>query len=195
MPDMQPPRTDDLDPSQPPDSWLVLKAQEGDVPAFEALVGRWQDRLWRHAWRLLGDEEQAWDALQEGWIAIARGLARLHDADAFPAWAYRIVTNKCRDLIRRESRRRHTIQSYLEDLEVTGAARADPPEPGQGETLEAALAALPGPDRAILALRYQEDLDLEDIAHILGVPAGTVKSRLHRARQRLRHTLEEQEHE
>jgi len=195
MPDMQHPRPDDINPPQPPDSWFVLKAQEGDVPAFEALVERWQDRLWRHAWRLLGNAEQAWGALQDGWIAIARGLAHLHDADAFPAWAYRIVTNKCRDLIRRESRRRNAMQSYLEDLELTAAADPPTPEPGQGETLEAALAALSGPDRAILALRYQENLDLEDIANILGVPAGTVKSRLHRARQRLRHTLEEQEHE
>ena len=79
------------------DELLVLRCQEGDTEAFELLVGRWQGRLWRHAWRLTGDENAAWDALQEAWIGISRGLVRLADAVAFPAWAYRIVSNKCRD--------------------------------------------------------------------------------------------------
>jgi RNA polymerase sigma-70 factor, ECF subfamily len=88
------------------DELLVLRCQEGDAEAFEALVGRWQRRLWRYAWRLTGDESAAWDALQEAWIGISRGIGRLADAAAFPAWAYRIVSNKCRDSIRRDLRRR-----------------------------------------------------------------------------------------
>ena len=67
---------------------LVLRCQEGDVAAFEQLVERWQERLWRHAWRLTGDENAAWDALQEAWIGISRGLRRLAEPAAFPGWAY-----------------------------------------------------------------------------------------------------------
>ena len=56
------------------DQLLVLRCQEGDIAAFEQLVNRWQERLWRHAWRLTGDESAAWDALQEAWIGMSRGL-------------------------------------------------------------------------------------------------------------------------
>ena len=80
------------------DELLVLRCQEGDAEAFELLVGRWQRQLWRHAWRLTGDEGTAWDVVQETWIGISRGIARLADASAFPAWAYQIVSNKCRRL-------------------------------------------------------------------------------------------------
>jgi len=70
------------------DELLVLRCQEGDAEAFELLVGRWQGRLWRHAWRLTGDENAAWDAVQETWVGISRGIVRRADAAAFPAWAY-----------------------------------------------------------------------------------------------------------
>ncbi|MGO9112495.1 MAG: RNA polymerase sigma factor [Thermoguttaceae bacterium] len=78
------------------DELLVLRCQEGDTEAFELLVARWQQRLWRHAWRLTGNESAAWDVLQEAWIGISRGINRLVDAAAFPAWAYQIISNKCR---------------------------------------------------------------------------------------------------
>ena len=74
------------------DELLVLRCQEGDAEAFELLVGRWQRRLWRHAWRLTGDESTAWDAVQETWVGISRGISRLVDPAVFSAWAYRIVT-------------------------------------------------------------------------------------------------------
>jgi len=81
------------------DELLVLQRQEGDAEAFELLVGRWQGRLWRHAWRLTGNESAAWNAIQEAWIGISRGINRLADVAAFPAWAYQIVGNKCRDTV------------------------------------------------------------------------------------------------
>jgi len=170
------------------DELLVLRSQEGDVAAFDELVGRWQERLWRHAWRLLGDEDAAWDALQEAWIGISRGIRRLEDAAAFPAWAYRITSNKCRDRIRRERRRRRAVETYSEQVRQTDDdARAD----DRIADLREALARLPGRDRAILSLRYEEGFDTAATAAILRVPEGTVKSRLHYARKRLRKFLEE----
>jgi RNA polymerase sigma-70 factor (ECF subfamily) len=167
---------------------LVLRCQEGDTEAFEELVRRWQARLWRHAWRLTGDENAAWDALQEAWLGISRGLKRLADAIAFPAWAYQIVSNKCRDLIRRERRRREAAEVYCEwmqgrEQEAASSAR-------QHASLREALEELSGPDRAVLSLRYEEQFDTAEIAGILGIPEGTVKSRLFYARQRLREYLE-----
>ncbi|HEY4760599.1 MAG TPA: sigma-70 family RNA polymerase sigma factor [Thermoguttaceae bacterium] len=170
------------------DELLVLRCQEGDAEAFEALVGRWQERLWRHARRLTGDENTAWDVLQEGWIGICRGLNRLVDPAAFPAWAYQIISNKCRDRIRREKRYREAAELYSERIyrEQTEAIEVK----NQYATLKEALEHLPGHVRAILSLRYEEGFDTAEIAAILGVPDGTVKSRLFHARQKLSKYLE-----
>jgi RNA polymerase sigma-70 factor, ECF subfamily len=173
------------------DELLVLRCQEGDAEAFEALIGRWQPRLWRHAWRLTGDESAAWDALQEAWIGISRGINRLADVAAFPAWAYQIISNKCRDSVRREQRRREATEAYSEwvqreEQEATAARQ-------QHSTLKEALEQLSGPDRAVLSLRYEEQFDTAEIAGILSIPEGTVKSRLFNARQRLRKYLEEKD--
>jgi RNA polymerase sigma-70 factor, ECF subfamily len=170
------------------DELLVLRCQEGDAEAFELLVGRWQRRLWRYAWRLTGDESEAWDATQEAWIGISRGLARLAEAAAFPAWAYRIVGNKCRDSVRRRQRQRKAAENYSELADHDGQAAA---AVEQCENLKEALEHLSGEDRAILSLRYDEQFDMAEIAGILGVPEGTVKSRLYYIRQRLRKYLED----
>jgi RNA polymerase sigma-70 factor (ECF subfamily) len=169
------------------DELLVLRCQEGDTEAFELLVGRWQRRLWRHAWRLTGDENAAWDALQEAWIGISRGIRRLVDTAAFPAWAYQIVSNKCRDSLRRQRRRREATETYSEWMRKE-QENADAGE--QHGNLKEALDRLSGPDRAVLSLRYEEDFDTTAIASIMNIPEGTVKSRLFYARQRLRKYLE-----
>jgi RNA polymerase sigma-70 factor (ECF subfamily) len=171
------------------DELLVLRSQEGDVAAFDELVDRWQERLWRHAWRLLGNEDAAWDALQEAWIGISRGIRRLEDPAAFPAWAYRITSNKCRDRIRRERRRREAVAAYFDQIRHAEEEASACEE--RSADLREALSRLPGRDRAILSLRYQEGFDTAEIAEILRVPEGTVKSRLHYARKRLRKYLEE----
>ncbi len=175
------------------DQWLVLRCQEGDAAAFEELVGRWQERLWRHAWRLTGDEDAAWDVLQESWVAVVRGLGRLEDVAAFPGWVYRIVSHKSRDWVRREQRRRRATEVYSEHVE--NAAGKDSAVDPRCAGLKEAMARLPGGDRAILALRYDEQFDTGEIAEILGIPAGTVKSRLYHARERLRKLVEETDDE
>jgi RNA polymerase sigma-70 factor (ECF subfamily) len=170
------------------DELLVLRCQEGDTEAFEALVARWQERLWRHARRLTGNESAAWDVLQETWIGICQGLGRLGDAAAFSAWAYQIVSNKCRDWICREQRHRKSAEQYYERIHCEESETADAKV--QYASLKEALEHLPGRDRAILALRYEEGFDTAEIAAILDIPEGTVKSRLFHARQRLTKYLE-----
>jgi RNA polymerase sigma-70 factor, ECF subfamily len=167
---------------------LVLRCQEGDVAAFEELVERWQERLWRHAWRLTGDENAAWDVLQEAWMGISRGLRRLAEPAAFPGWAYQIVSHKCRDWLRRQRRQRHIDELYSAEVHESYEST---PEPAPFANLKEALAQLSGPDRAILALRYEDEFDTAEIAAILGIPDGTVKSRLFYARKRLRNFLED----
>jgi RNA polymerase sigma-70 factor (ECF subfamily) len=171
------------------DELLVIQAQEGVIEALSELVGRWQNRLWRLAWRLTDDEQAAWDVLQETWIVISRRIGRLDDPAAFPAWAYRITSNKSRDWIRRRRRMRRADEAYGErhhEAENCGYC-AD----RQYADLRQALADLPGRDRAILSFRYEDGFSTAEIAGILGIPCGTVKSRLHHARQRLRRFIEE----
>ncbi len=169
------------------DDLLVLRSQEGDPAAFDELVGRWQERLWRHAWRLLGDEHAAWDVLQEALLGISRGLRRLEDPTAFAGWAYQITSHKCCDHIRRASRRRKAIEAYWDQAQWEESNR----EPDQPVSeLHEALQRLPGPDRAILALHYDEGFDVGRIAEILCIAEGTVKSRLFYARKRLRQIIE-----
>lgn len=169
------------------DQILVLRCREGDENAFDQLVGQWQERLWHHAFRLTGHGDAAWDVTQDAWIGIARGIGSLQDPAAFPGWAYQIVSNKCRDWIRREQRRRRGIQGYAEQFVETSTDGTE-----TFASLREALDKLSPPDQTILSLRYEEGFDTTEIAGILGIPEGTVRSRLHYTRKRLRTLLEEQ---
>ncbi len=168
------------------DQILVLRCREGDENAFDQLVGQWQERLWHHAFRLTGQEDAAWDVTQESWMGIARGVNSLQDAAAFPGWAYKIVSNKCRDWIRREQRRRRGIQGYGEQFVEVSTDGTE-----TFASLREALDKLSPPDQTIISLRYEEGFDTTEIAGILGIPEGTVRSRLHYTRKRLRTLLEE----
>jgi len=166
------------------DGFLVASARVGDRKALEMLAERWDPKLRAHAQRLLGDPEQAREAVQDSWAEIVRGINRLRDDVAFPAWAYRIVSRSCAKLIAKAQRRRR-----LADALATEPA-ADAPEPTDFERLRAAVRALPPEQRAAVALFYFEDLSIADTAVALDVPEGTVKTRLMHARRKLRNTLE-----
>jgi len=170
------------------DELLVLKCQERNVQAFEELVARWQKRLWSHAYRLVEREDIAWDMVQETWMAITRGISRLQDPVSFPRWAFRILSNKCADWIRKQERQRR-LSDHL-SREVHRAKSNTPMAAERHDSLKSALARLPGERRALLSLHYVEGFDMGEIAEILGIPEGTVKSRLHHARKHLRQLME-----
>ena len=171
------------------DELLVAAAVSGDRAALSRLVARWHPRLLRHAWRVLGDAERAKDRVQEAWVEILRGLSRLNDVAAFPAWAYRIVTRRCQREFHRKGR------EPLERDEEELLDVAESPETASGETaaelasVAAAISKLPAPQRAALALFYIEDLSIAEIAIATDVPPGTVKTRLMHARRKVRELL------
>jgi RNA polymerase sigma-70 factor (ECF subfamily) len=172
------------------DEYLVAAAMTGDRPALSRLVGRWQPRLYRHAWRVLGDAERAKDMVQEAWVEILRSLARLDDVAAFPAWAYRIVTRRCQRAFLRNSRE---IVEFDAD-ESEAAAQATEQDAGElaaelANVVEA-IGKLPSPQRAALALFYLEELSVAEIAIATDVPPGTVKTRLMHARRKVRALLQ-----
>ncbi|MCB1217111.1 RNA polymerase sigma factor [bacterium] len=181
----------DRSPQQVYSELLVLRCQRGEREAFAQLVELWQSRLLGQAISLCGERELALDVLQDSWLAIARGLSRLQDPASFPAWSYRILRNKAADAIGRISRERG--RSADSDTEATAAALdADDP---QLEELRLAIRQLPDAERELLRLHYMDGLSLADISGVLAIPAGTVKSRLFKARTRLRRQLEGAEHD
>ena len=171
------------------DELLVLRCQEGDAAAFGQLVDRWQQRLWTHAHRLTSDEDAAWDVLQDCWMAIIEGISGLRDVAAFPAWAYRIVSHRCGDLIGKRQRERNLVETYAEHKRRAEDELADSRE--RCDSVKQAIRHLSGSDRMLLSLYYQDEFAVAEIAEILDIPPGTVKSRLHYARKRLRDMMEE----
>jgi RNA polymerase sigma-70 factor (ECF subfamily) len=168
------------------DDYLVAAARMGDRRAFGLLAQRWNRRLLAHAWRLLGDQDGARDAVQEAWAEIIRGVARLNDTRAFPAWAYRIVSRRCARLIGRTRKRQRLEETVLAEPEAqTNEAEAAT----DIEKLRAAIRQLPTGQRAAVALFHLEEMSIVEVAVALDVPAGTVKTRLMHARQKLRAIL------
>lgn len=171
---------------------LVLGCREGDAAAFEALVSLWQERLWRHASRLTGDGDAAYDILQESWLVIGRKINTLLDPVAFPAWAYRIVSNKSNDWLRRACRHHKRHEAYAE-MWATNSGTPTHDEDDRCESLRQALDRLSSQDLALLALKYDEGFDSSQISEALNIPEGTVRSRLHYIRNRIRDLMKENE--
>ena len=169
------------------DEMLVLAAQGRHVEAFEHLAKRWHPRLLRHAYRLTGDSEGARDAVQEAWVAIARGLHRLEDPARFGGWALRITQRRCVDWIARR-RRTRSRTAHLEAASTAEVARTV--EDDAVTRARDALRHLDPQRRALMSMFYVEGLSVVEIAHVLEIPIGTVKSRLYAARERLRAILE-----
>jgi RNA polymerase sigma factor (sigma-70 family) len=167
---------------------LVIKSQQGDKDAFNELVGRWQKRLWNYAYRVTGSESAAWDIVQESWHGIIKGIRKLNDAALFGSWAFRIVNNKCADRLRRQ-RQQHKI-----DDELMKNSREESDDESnshdKSELLFKAVRRLSPERRALVTLRYREGFDIEQIAKIIGVPEGTVKSRMHRTLNQLKDIVE-----
>ncbi|GAY12140.1 RNA polymerase sigma factor RpoE [Pseudonocardia sp. N23] len=168
---------------------LVVRAQEGDVRAFEALARRHQVALYRLAVRVLGNRSDAEDALQDALLDAWRRIGSFRGDAAFSTWLYRIVTNRCLGLLRR-SRPTTPVADLSEAGDVVGATRAASPE-RQAEldagmtALAAALAELPHDQRVCFVLRELEGLDYTEIAEIVGTGETTVRGRIHRARKTL----------
>ena len=167
------------------DELLVTRCQEGHRESFDLLIRRWQRRLWRYARSLTGSNDAAWDVTQEAWMAILGRIRKLTDPAWFPAWAYRIVRNKCADYCRRAGRQRHLVDALAERQRAT----VNPPRESPGQAVAEALQRLAPQRRELLMLRYGADRNIVEIAVILGVPTGTVKSRLHHAREELRRIM------
>lgn len=169
------------------DELLVMDTQSGCVTAMEMLVSRWQKRLWRYACRLTGSPEAAWDVTQESWLGIVRGISRLSDPARFRPWAYRIVTNKANDWLRRKTKQARIQADCDTDMQQEHSGQ---PLNEMATDIEKILRQLPERSRTVLTLYYLEGFPLAEVARVLGTARGTVKSRLYTARIEFRQLWE-----
>lgn len=178
---------------------LVCNASQGDLDAFNALVRNYQDMAYHHAYALLGDQPAAEDAVQDSLIKAFQHIDR-YRGGSFRAWLLKIVTNTAYDLLRK-TLRRPTLPLFPEgehgeDMEYS-AWLADPAPSLQvhvernedAERLYRALDELPEPFRCVLTLIDLYEMDYAEVVKVLGIPMGTVKSRLVRARLQMRKKL------
>ena len=178
------------------DELLLRRAREGDPDAFEKLMTEAEPLVWRVCWHYLGDRENASDCGQESMIKIWRSLGNYRGDCAFESWVYRIAANCCLDFLRRRKRDRSV---YLEPLREQGF---DPPDerPGTEEQVinadrharvREAIARLPEDQRDALVLTQLEGRSYEETARLMDTSPGTVKSRVNRARAKLKEILSE----
>lgn len=173
---------------------LVLRCQAGDEDAFARLLDRFGPRTLRYLERLVGDEAE--DVHQEVWLAVYRRIGQLATPAAFVTWLFSVTRHRAVDHLRRRRRARELVdyvaaESIVHDEpamnEVEAALRGH--DRDDAMELPAAIAALPPVHREVLLLRYQEELSYEEMAAVIGCSIGTVKSRLHHAKRRLRDSI------
>ncbi len=166
------------------DAELVSAVRQGEVEAFALLVERYQDRVVAAAYHLVGDRDAADDLAQDTFVAAFKQIHRLRDPSRIGAWLHGIAQRLCYKHLRRVSRTADLEEEKVEAL-VAPPDRID--EPGE---LCQLLNELPEQYRQVLAARYLEDLEYEEIAAILGTTVNNVRVRCHRAKNRLRELLE-----
>lgn len=188
------------------DLLLVKAIQRGQSQAWSALLIRYQDRLFGVCYRMVGDREMAADLTQDAMVRIIEGLSTYDGRAKLSTWMIRVTMNVCLSKMRSEKLRRHASldaptgdrtgdpRPAIDRLAASDMREPDPDLGVEGDDLRrlvaAALLRIAPEQRAILVLRDSRDLDYDQIAEVLNIPVGTVKSRLFRARAALREALE-----
>jgi RNA polymerase sigma-70 factor (ECF subfamily) len=184
------------------DQELVEKARAGDAPAFKSLVELHQSRLFAVAYGMLRDRDDAMDVVQDAFIKAHKKLAEFEGNAAFSTWLYRICVNLCIDKKRADARRRKvdlddalaSDDGLYADADISGRLSGTNPlktaaDKELGSEIGRALAGLSEDHKSILLLREVEGMSYEEIAETLGIPRGTVMSRLFHARKNMQRLL------
>ena len=172
------------------DSWLIVSYRSGDKKALSLLVKRWHLRLCKQAFWYTKDMDIAKDIVQDSWRVILRKLHGLKNPDRFGSWALTIVRRKALDALKKKIKHQEDLKSYR--LGAT-AMELDSTEVGDKEkisySLKSAIANLPLDQKEVLTLFYIEEYSLNEISEITGVSLNTIKTRLFRAREKLKIVL------
>lgn len=181
------------------DALLIRRAQKGDAAAFEALLAPHERKLYALCLRMMGNPEDAADCLQEAMLHAWRAMASYKRTASFATWCYRIASNACVDMLRRKKARPAASLDVLGEAGFSPPAgpSADPQAQAEAaarrQLLQAGIAALPEDQRLALILRDVQGFSYEEVAQMTDTTLGTVKSRINRARTRLRESLRRDE--
>jgi RNA polymerase sigma-W factor len=184
------------------DIQLIARARSGDERAFRALLDKYERAVFSICLRMVRNRDEAADLAQESFIKTFSMLERYNPTYAFSSWLFKITSNLCIDYLRKRR-----VETYAMDDPINGEKgeiqrqfEAPDPDPEQEmmkkekmKRLEKAIDQLPAHYRIMLVLRHQENLSYEEIAECLEIPLGTVKARIHRAREMLRTSLKGQD--
>ena len=178
----------------PEDAVLVRKAQQGDMDAYESLVRRYQQRVYALCRRLTGAHQSADDLAQETFIKAYFALARFDAQWPLYPWLRKIAVNSGLNYLKSRSRERPLEEDSLGGRRMPSAPKGDDPEMRLESAefqarLDGAVESLPADQKSVFVLRFHESLSYEEISRTLGLPLGTVMSRLNRARQKLKELL------
>jgi RNA polymerase sigma factor (sigma-70 family) len=167
---------------------LVLRCRRGETTAWEELVRRWEKPLFYYVRRLIPDEQDSWDVMQELWLKAFRGLGSLHQAASLPAWLYQLGHHTAMTHLRDA----YSQQTLIQDDECLPADCEPQFAADDAERVHFGLNQIALPLREVLTLHFLEDFSVSDVAQIVGIPEGTVKSRIHHAKRALRGVLEKE---
>jgi RNA polymerase sigma factor (sigma-70 family) len=168
------------------DTLLAVRCQLGERAAFDDLIRRWALPLRRYVQRVVGDSESADELVQDIWLGVLQGIGRLQDPGRFRSWLFGIAHRRLMDRLRG---RYGAPASGSNAADEIAADLPDPDRSLEARELERGLQRLPPFEREVLSLFYLEELSLAEVAQVLAIPVGTVKSRLFRARNLLRHAI------
>jgi len=172
------------------DGDLVRRVLAGDSRAYAGLVARYRDRLGRYAVRMLGNEADAEEALQDAFARGYRSMARCTDPDRFGAWMFGILVNRCRTKGAQRARRQRVVVHDEPALAKASVAHTEDRD-ALREAIEWAVARLPSDQREAFLLKYVEDLSYDEMTELTGAGVSALKMRVSRAREELRRLLTE----
>ncbi|MHC4587504.1 MAG: RNA polymerase sigma factor [Planctomycetota bacterium] len=166
---------------------LVLKSQRRDEKAFREIVNNWEPRLYYYLRRIVENENDVWDILQETWLAVFKNIRKLEDPLKFSTWLYKIGHHKAVNLLRKENRyvqmkTEQTANHYENNTTISV-------DKEQAELVHKLLGKLKLSHREIITLYFLEGFSISEIAQIIGISEGTVKSRLYYAKHKLHEML------
>lgn len=173
------------------DELLIMQICEGNAKSLTLFVKRWQVKLVWFSFQVIHDKEEAQDIVQESWQGIIKGLQNLKEVRNYKSWMYRVIRNKSIDRIRKLQRERSAMEGLkLEGIQNEGSSNTEE----NTDIVLKVLQTLTNDLKEVLQLFYLERQSVEDIVVILGIPSGTVKSRLFRAREQMKSSLLEVKH-
>ncbi|MNH88638.1 ECF RNA polymerase sigma factor SigW [compost metagenome] len=181
------------------DTRLAKLARKGDQGAFAEIVDLYKDKLFHLAYRMLNNRHEAEDIVQETFLRVHKNWMRYDENQKFSTWIYRIATNLCIDRLRKR-KPSYSLDAEMNDQEgmdgytlIPGDNRTPESEylvSETRETIHSAIESLPAKYKSVMVLRYLQELSLQEISDVLGMPVTTVKTRVHRGREFLRKKLE-----